>query len=171
MRADYRQTNIELLRLFAMFIIVAAHYGGHGVIQLLWEHPASIWGEGTLSHQIFTSLLIPGGKVGVGLFFVITGYFNAGKTTINANIRKIVEPVIFYGWCISLLSIVSMFTFYHFEEMSSFELFTNCIRLMFSPLNSNCWWFATSYCVLMLVSPSLNYFISKLVTGGGTSSG
>lgn len=66
-----RKSNIELLRIVAMFMIVGSHLACHGVqSQLLGNNTYQIWNDGSEINKIFVSFLNPGG-VGVALFFIM----------------------------------------------------------------------------------------------------
>lgn len=86
-----RSSNFELLRIVAMFMIVAAHYAGHGVRHVsLPPAQSAAWLAGSLANRIFTSCLIPGGKIGVGLFFMLTGFFMIDK---EARPQRLLKPI------------------------------------------------------------------------------
>lgn len=92
-----RSSNFEMLRIIAMFMIVAAHYAGHGVRHVLFFSESKIWLTGSFINRIFTSFLIPGGKIGVGLFFALTGYFMIDKEYKIQRLLKIILEVYFYS--------------------------------------------------------------------------
>ena len=57
-----RKSNIELLRIVAMFMIVGSHLACHGVqSQLLGNNTYQIWNDGSEINKIFVSFLNPGG--------------------------------------------------------------------------------------------------------------
>ena len=62
-------SNFELLRIIAMLMIVGAHFPGHGIRHVLVPELSSVWLSGSFVNRVFTSCLIPGGKIGVGIFF------------------------------------------------------------------------------------------------------
>lgn len=71
-----RNSNIELLRIISMLMIVAHHYVFYGVEQNY--NPAIsgiVFSSGTLINRCFSLFLLPGGVVGVAVFFIISGYF------------------------------------------------------------------------------------------------
>lgn len=65
-----RQSNFELLRIFAMFLIVLHHFCVHGVFSLWNAANAAIHPFNTYTCE-FLSI---GGKIGVDVFIFITGY-------------------------------------------------------------------------------------------------
>lgn len=76
-----RDSNIELLRIFSMILIVAHHFSLHGVLKEFPENP--------LANQSVTSFLAQviqlGGKAGVTLFIIISGYFMVQS---NMKVKK-----------------------------------------------------------------------------------
>ena len=61
-----RKSNFELLRIFAIILIIGSHLASHGIQHVLIEsNKYCVWFEGNLFNRIFTTLLIPGGTVGV----------------------------------------------------------------------------------------------------------
>ena len=62
-----RQSNFELLRIISMILIIAHHYAIHGGFELSKQ---------AFSAQLFfLQVLSYGGKLGVNLFVLISGYF------------------------------------------------------------------------------------------------
>lgn len=98
-----RESKFELLRIVAMFMIVAAHYAGHGIKHVLAPEALNGFLSGSLLNRAFVSFLIPGGKVGVGIFFMLTGYFMYGKNISARKIIKLVAEVYFYSILIFIL--------------------------------------------------------------------
>ena len=92
-----RASNFELLRIIAMLMIVAAHYAGHGIRHVLYPSTGTIWLTGNLINRAFTSFLIPGGKIGVGIFFALTGYFMIDKEYKLQRLFNLILEVYFYS--------------------------------------------------------------------------
>ena len=95
-KAIERSSNIELLRIIAMMMIVAHHFVYYGVQQ---NYNPNISGEiladGTMFNKIMSLSLLPGGVVGVAIFFLIAGYFGINSDSIHLN--KIVIPTCIYS--------------------------------------------------------------------------
>ena len=66
-QALIRQSNIELLRIIAMVIIVAHHFAVHGGFDFPIETVAP--------NRLWIQFLALGGKIGVNIFVLISGYF------------------------------------------------------------------------------------------------
>ena len=71
-----RFSNIEASRILAMFLIVAHHFAVHGGVPI-WKGDFPMSGN-----YYFTQLFSTGGKIGVDLFVLITGYFICNKITV-----------------------------------------------------------------------------------------
>ncbi|MGL4862403.1 MAG: acyltransferase family protein [Cetobacterium sp.] len=75
-----RSSNFELLRIFAMVLIVTHHYSIHGN----WE-----FNEVISMSKLYIQFLSIGGKLGVNLFIMITGYFMCDSNYRVQTIKKI----------------------------------------------------------------------------------
>lgn len=157
-----RISNIELLRIIAMFMIVASHLACHGVQHCNDSINAyKIWQAGSTFNKIFVSFLTPGGMIGVACFFMITGYFNIEKNSFS--LKKVVLQESFYGLFSVLLLVVAKIMKYNFEDIDFSVLFSTAVKSIFVPItNGNVWWFLTAYVYLMLLTPFLNRVAQKL---------
>ena len=141
-----RQSNFELLRIFAILLIIGHHFTVHGGFGL--------WGDEVITKNIEWLILIQiGGKIGVDIFILISGYFLVTSTSIKtAKVFKLWLQLIFYS-----LVIYFVFCFYFQEQFSRLEFFKNCLPIAFKK-----WWFASVYFVLFLISPYLNKLLNAL---------
>ena len=155
-----RKSNIELLRIFAMLLIVGNHFAGHGVM-FKWNPDVMyvVWGNGSIVNKIFCSMLSLGGEIGVAVFFMITGYFNFSNNKIR--LQKFINEVIFYGVSLGIISVV-----FKLLDSSLVISYKTCILSIFTPVTGGIWWFVTAYFFLILLSPSINQFLSRLNRGG-----
>lgn len=146
MKAKERESNIELLRIFSMFLIVLFHLGYHGIILSNTFIESNIYINNI--YLYFINIL---GKIGVNLFVLISGYFLVTKK--KYNYKKILLfwlQILFYSIIIYLvLTLV-------FKD--------NSIRLIdaLMPLSYKKWWFATTYFILYLIYPYINILINNL---------
>ena len=78
-----RNSSIELLRIIAMFMILAHHFIGHNGYDVL-KLPLG-------PERIFFQLVMAGGgKVGVAIFFSISAWFFLDKEqTIKSNLKRV----------------------------------------------------------------------------------
>lgn len=67
-----RKSNFELLRIFALLMIVAFHYAYHGIqkgnIDLISYQG---WSTGSIVNKMFTCFLTPGEKLGLPYFLCL----------------------------------------------------------------------------------------------------
>lgn len=141
-----RKSNIELLRIVAMLMIITAHMMFHGVLA---EPVLNRFNE----TQFVAQLASIGGKVGVGIFVVVTGYFNVKKDKINfKSLGKLWGITFFYSTGLALLT--------YALGINEFKIavFTK----MLLPVITNQYWFVTYYMLLMFISPIINRLIMRL---------
>lgn len=105
-------------------------------------------GGGATFNKLFAILLIPGGRVGVALFFLISGYFQISRSTIS--VKRVVEETIFYSIFLQVIALIL--------KIGSLG---SLIR-SFLPIASGSWWYVSSYILLMLCSPAINEYFNKL---------
>ena len=74
-----RKSNFEVLRIVALLLIIFFHMSDHGGVP---------FGSGTLFDDVYFQLLAFGGRVGVWIFVMVSGYFLVNKTF---KFRKMVK--------------------------------------------------------------------------------
>ncbi len=135
----FRQSNIELLRIIAMLIIIAHHFAGHSE----FEFSTNIISV----NRLWIQFIHIGGKIGLNLFVLISGYFLISKQSIKTDkIIKLWGEIFFYS-----ITIFLFFVFFGLEPFSTRELIKHIAPVTFSQ-----WWFASAYFVLYLLAPFLN---------------
>ena len=123
-----RKSNFELLRIIAMIFIILHHFVVH--------QPDSFINMNIMSSSNFIySLFFSGGKFGVALFIMITGYFMIDKDFKFNKLIKLELQVLFYTLSIFLLLLITGVTEFNFTE-----LFTSIF-----PVINKKYWFITSY--------------------------
>ena len=145
-----RQSNIELLRIIAMLLIVFHHFAIHGIHRF---NPGIYEALPTAS-KLFVDFSLPGGLVGVGIFFMITGYFRISKEKIS--LLKVILEAMFYGICLSIVILVSVLTKSSYVDYSNIQTAQEILKHIFNPATSYAWWFLSSYVILILLSPLIN---------------
>lgn len=137
-----KNSNIELLRMFCMFIIILHH--------------SVLYGGGTEQafglNKIFSTIFYIGGKLGADCFMAISAYYMIDS---KFKIKRIVNTwisVYFYQILFILLNIIFHFTTVGLKEV---------IELFF-PVSYDAYWFATAYIGVVAVSPFLNALIRQL---------
>ena len=142
-----RSSNIELLRIFSMLLIIAHHYACHGGVY---------YNVFDGMNGLIASFLIIGGKLGVSLFIMITGYFLAERDFKWSRLLKLEGEVLFY-------SIIGFFLgcfIFHTETVSVTSLKNNLLpSLMNQPQQ---YWFIPCYFAVLIFSPFINAGIQKL---------
>ncbi len=138
-----RESNFELLRIVSMLLIIAHHYSVHGAFS---------FENDLLLNRFVVQMLSLGGKLGVNLFVLITGYFLS--TQKNFRWKSIALFVI----QVTLFSVLINGTYFAFNyTIFGIKPFIKCIF----PLLFDGWWFAKTYFVLMLIAPFINLFVNK----------
>ena len=139
-----RNSNLELLRILCMLFIVAHHFGVHGQY-VATEMPAF--------NQFIVTLLSAGGKLGVNIYVLISGYFLIKSDFKPRRIISTLGLTFFYSITIylALLIFVSDFSF-------SFSNLWQSIFVIFH----DSYWFVTCYLVMILLSPFINKLINTL---------
>ncbi len=130
-----RQSNLELLRIFAMFLIVCHHIMVHGAFL---KFPPSF-----TTNAILSQLISSGGKVGVDIFVIITGYFLIEKAPKITSIVKLYLECVFYIAAITLI----------FVAAGRIPWSPKLIRTFIYPFGTDEYWFVAYYLDLMLVAP------------------
>lgn len=100
-----RQSSFELIRIIAMLMIIGAHYVGHGILKVRTPEAYSVFLSGETINRIISVLYSPGGKIGVALFFMITGYFLANRKDYIPQ-KKVVLQSFFYAILLTAATIV-----------------------------------------------------------------
>lgn len=137
-----RLSSVEMLRIISMILIITYHYAIHGAL------------EDTLaftSNKYILDFLSFGGKLGVNCFMLITGYFMC-KSKIN--IKKILV-LISEIWFYSITILILFLTALQPVDPISIGIILNSVL----SVTYNLYLFATTYIVLMILSP----FINKLI--------
>jgi hypothetical protein len=151
---DARDSRFELVRIIAMLLIIGNHLSTHGIMRVLSDDRYRVWMTGSVVNKIFSSFLTVGGKLGVALFFILTGYFLINSKKIN--LKKLFCTTIFYSFFCFILFVV---TGHHLGGSSKI---LTIIKSFLLPLSGGTWWFITSYTLLILIHPLINDFMNKL---------
>ena len=88
-----RNSNFELLRIFAMLMIVMHHYICHG---------GFVFDKALTFNKAVSECAYWGGKVGINLFVLITGYFMVKGTWKLSKVLVLYGEILFYSWLISI---------------------------------------------------------------------
>ena len=150
MVAKKRQSNFELLRIIAMFLIILHHSVMHGLIL------SGVLQAQSIVKRIEITQLALFGKVSVGIFVMITGYFMINSQYSPAKSRKRLKnlwlQLFFYSTLILALALSR-----HWVVLN----WNNGVQAIL-PVLTNLWWFATVYVLLYVVMPYLNLLLNQL---------
>lgn len=136
-----RNTNFEILRIIAMVMIVAHHFAVHSGLDI---------SQMSYTNNLWISFLRNGGKIGVNLFVLISGYFLVNKSSYkSASILKLYIKALIYGLALFFIGRFCLGI-------------QGPIYLVISPFSNSTWWFLTFYFVLFLTYPFINKLICSL---------
>lgn len=145
-----RESSIELLRIISMILIVFHHFAVHGGFE---------WDTSDVSvTRFWYNLIIMGGKIGVNIFVLISGYYlvNSERKKVDLyKIFKFVGQVWFYSLVIFIISLI-----FGWRNIADIGI-TSFIEALF-PITFSQWWFASTYFVLYLIHPFLNKLLFSL---------
>lgn len=153
-----RDSRIELLRFFSMFLIFVCHF----VIHINWGlTELGGW------KQALVYCLIQSGQVGVVIFFIITGWFMVDRSFRVKRLLKLWIQVFLYSAIIGASVYLAyrcnadhfsyLYDTFHVPDQSA-----EFIKNMIFPVLSGEYWFVTAYVGLLLLSPFLNKLITVL---------
>ena len=105
--------------------------------------------------------LIPGGYIGVGIFFIISWYFNINKNKIN--LFSVIYSSLFYGF---FTSIYGLYLINHYGvpiyDLTKQNLLYKYELQKFHPISTNMYWFISIYLFIISISHILNKFLRNL---------
>ena len=140
-----RKSGIELLRIVSMILIILYHFVCFGFKNIGSLNIFSV-------NNFLLSFFWAGGKYGVSLFGLITGYFMIKSHVSFKKIVKLELQVLFY-------SISIMFLFFILGKK---ELSADTLSTYFFPNYHQLYWFFSSYFLLYLLIPLLNFIFLRL---------
>lgn len=146
---EERQSNFELLRIISMILIVAHHYAVHGGFEIT-EKALSL-------NKIWIQILSLGGKFGINIFILITGYFMINS---KFNIKKLIK-LIFQVMCYTILSYVLLGLTGIVGFSSRGEMIKGFLKAVL-PIPYQTYSFVTAYVIIYLLSPYINILIKKM---------
>ena len=141
-----RQTNIEVLRVFAMFLVVVSHYIYWGLKQSpIYMHYDLTTLEGLINYITLEPLYVLS-CVAVNCYVMITGYFLIEK--INYRWDGLVRT-----WIVTLFySLLFLGVAYLLKNNVTKE---TLLKSLF-PIRQSGYWFVTAYVGLLLIAPLLS---------------
>lgn len=138
-----RQSNLELLRIVAMFMIICCHFVTYNNFG-----PTDVFSEKVLG----LSILRMGGKLGVVLFVMITGYFMLNKAFRWQRVIDLSKQTMYFSIIVVLLT-------YAFQ--GTLPDLLGITRIIFPLIMAN-YWFPTDFALILILSPLLNKVMNDL---------
>ena len=140
-----RQSNIELLRIFATLFVIAHHFAIYSGFEF--------YSKAISFNKLWIQFIKMSGGIGIDVFVLISGYFLISKKEVNTNkIVKLWTQIFFYSTFIYIA-----FVFFKAIPFEIKEFVKNLLPISFSK-----WWFASTYFLLYLLSPYINSMIKSL---------
>lgn len=138
-----RESNFELLRFVSMILIILYHMVLYGVFN---------GGSVSSNYNVFYAFFYVGGKVGVVLFILITGYFLCNRDIKIRKLFKLEGQALFYS-ILSLLIFLALGN----EIKDNYDVVRS-----FLPNLLNTYWFYSAYFALYLFIPYINKAVKVL---------
>ncbi len=158
-----RSSNFELLRIFAMLMIIAYHICKYAVMYQITDKTSLALMENALfTRPIFYKKLMlifvisPFGKIGNAIFLTISGFFiikKGSQINIVHSIKKLVCPLFFVAFFLTLVSFISA----PFVG-EKFHLVLQEINVA----NSMCWFVGYYFLVVLFAYLFLNKYLLGL---------
>lgn len=144
-----RESNFEVLRVFAMIFIVVYHFCTHGIgSNTAYDLNSPLH----LSNLIFTDLCLVISGTCVNLYVLISGYFLVCSSFKLSRITRTWFITCFYSFFITL--------FLYIANIYSFDA-THLAKSLF-PLSTDSYWFVTQFIGMLILSPLLSILANKL---------
>lgn len=137
-----RESNLELLRIFAIIMIIMHHLFYHSINPQVLENVEGINNIIFYKRLVLTDLGALLGKIGNVIFILISGYFLCNKPSINISkqIKKIMAQVLF----VSLLLIGTSTIYTLLINKGNGDI------LLLDIIN-NAWWFIGYYISIIII--------------------
>lgn len=141
----HRKSNFELLRIIAMLMIMGSHFACHS---------GFLFPNSSITvNRLWIQFLTIGGKLGVDIFVLISGYFLINVQKIHfEKVIRILFQIVFYSVVIYWFCVV-----FGIEKLNVLEALK-----VFFPITTSQWWFATTYFILYLFVPYINRLLRSL---------
>lgn len=140
-----RDSSFELLRIVGMFMIIAHHFTTHGGFKFAEDY--------VTANELFLQFIRIGGKAGVAVFILISGYFMVTQTSTKLiRLFKLWLQLVTYSVGVYIISCVIGLSDFSFKVLIG----------SFLPITYNKWWFASVYFVIFLFAPYINFVLCRI---------
>lgn len=143
-----RLSNIEALRILAMFMVIVLHYLDKGGLLTSSAEPFRVYSYPAWLIEAFAI-------VATNVYVLITGYFMCNSEFKVSRVVKILAQVLWYSILVPVV-----FVLVGAVDIGSFGLY-EVLQVVF-PVHMYQYWFVTGYVVLLLLTPFLNAGIKQL---------
>nr|WP_147349552.1 acyltransferase [Bifidobacterium adolescentis] len=150
--ATKRNSSIELLRIISMLMIILHHF--------VYANMDSFLTQKSFLQSFFLYVCFSMGKIGVGIFFIISAWYLVDKkVTPHYAMKKawILEKEILF-WSLLLLGASVVMTKKNLVTVNMHSLILKSIF----PLVKGLWWYASSYVLFLLLLPPLRIGLQAL---------
>lgn len=137
-----RKSNFELLRIISMILIVMSHYVKHSGI---FEIECNV-------NRLIAQFIFIGGKLGVLLFILISGYFLVNSKFNTKKLLKLILETFTYSVIIYIILILC----------GRQELKINTLINSILPIITGQYFFITAYVGMYILFPVINLLIKKI---------
>lgn len=141
-KTDPHNYGIDLLRIAAMFMIVAHHFSLHSGLSF----------ERGSVNDILMQILALGGKTGVNIFVLITGFCSSGRIR-RGKIFRLIGCATLYSLVLTATAVLA-----GSAGFGAKMLLKAAVPLLFG----DTYWFITTYLELYILIPVLNLAAGKL---------
>ena len=155
-----RDSGIELLRVFAMLLVIGVHafsYGG------FYKEAAAVGGH-VAAAALFMKLAT---RAAVNIFVILTGYFMVrAPFDPKKNLRRaggVYQKMLFYSVVLTAVFLV-LGPAYWVDRGTQFSFWQVILKGLL-PVTSQTWYFLTDYLLLCLLIPFVNLALQKLTKG------
>lgn len=142
MKRTDRSSNIELLRIVAMYMIIIHHGITH----------SGIMGNCSVVNDQIAGVLLIGGKLGVNVFVIISSYFLINQKFKSSGIFRIWSQSLLYGILIWTLCVVF--------KIGNTPI-TALIRACF-PVVGGLNWYVTTFIMFLFLVPIMRCFVDSV---------
>ena len=130
---EQRESNFELLRIIAMFMIIGGHYFSHGVGL----------SDNTFSKVFFYSGIFANGNIGVAIFLIISGWFLCSSNFSYKKLFRLCGEILFYSYIAIFITLV----------LNAKSLTLESVVMALFPISSAWNWYAGNFVIAYAFTP------------------
>lgn len=139
-----RESNFELLRILACLMVISHHF-------IVKGNGAMLDNSFSLQQMVYM-LLLPGGKIGVNCFVLLTGYFLSNKPANTERVLRMIWTVTVYSLFGNILAVLLG------KDLTAGSWKAAILPIAYNTMG----WFIAPFLVLTMLSPFLNEMVNHL---------